>query len=68
MKTGTGTIKFYDSTAGWGFVKCEEVDYFFHISDARLIGEPELVPGLPIGFDIVENDRGLKVTNMFKRD
>ena len=31
--TKTGTVKFFNKTHGWGFIKTDEQDYFVHAAD-----------------------------------
>ncbi|MCG6190805.1 cold-shock protein [Maribellus comscasis] len=54
----TGTVKWYDSTKGFGFIQSEDnKDYFVHrtgILDSFLSLEPDM----KVEFEIKESDRG----------
>lgn len=60
-----GTIKWYNSMKGYGFIKGEdEKDVFVHRSDI-----PEgtsLTEGDNVEYDIEKTDRGVKATNIKK--
>ena len=59
-----GTVKFYNSDKGYGFIFTEELkdDLFFSISDWRNPTIPEA--GDDIEFDTKDSNRGLKAINI----
>jgi cold shock protein len=54
----TGTVKFYNSAKGYGFIQPDEggVDVFVHVSSVEQAGMRALAEGQKISFD-VEADR-----------
>lgn len=51
-----GTIKKYFDDKGYGFIKGEDKEYFFHVSN---LAEPAtLSEGLSVTFEVGQNDRG----------
>lgn len=54
----TGTVKFFNTTKGFGFIEQENggPDVFVHISAVERSGLPNLVDGQKVSFDI-ETDR-----------
>lgn len=54
----TGTVKFFNTTKGFGFIEQEKggPDVFVHISAVERSGLPNLVDGQKVSFDI-ETDR-----------
>lgn len=54
----TGTVKFFNSTKGFGFIEQGggQPDVFVHISAVERAGMTSLVEGQKVSFDIV-NDR-----------
>lgn len=54
----TGTVKFFNSTKGFGFIEQTGggPDVFVHVSAVERAGLPGLVEGQKLTFDI-ENDR-----------
>lgn len=57
-----GTIKFFDTTKGYGFIKCDSSDLFFHITEFRDMREPQ--SGDVVAFDMSENDKGKIAKNI----
>ena len=55
----TGTVKFFNSTKGFGFIEQEGggADVFVHISAVERAGMRTLVEGQKISFDIVKDER-----------
>jgi len=61
----TGTVKFYDSTKGFGFITCDgsNNEYFFHISK-QVFRDDVLSSGVRVSFDEAENRKGLCAVNV----
>jgi len=60
-----GTVKFFNSVKGFGFVKAEdEEDIFFHKS--ALDENTNIDEGDSVTFDVEEGDRGKKAVNVKK--
>jgi CspA family cold shock protein len=60
-ETKTGTVKWFNSTKGFGFIQPEngEQDVFVHISAVQKAGLNNLNEGQVVRFDIIE-ERGKK--------
>jgi CspA family cold shock protein len=58
----TGTVKFFNSTKGFGFITPENggTDVFVHISAVERAGMRSLVEGQKVSFDIVKDNRNGK--------
>ncbi len=58
----TGTVKFFNSNKGFGFIAPENggADVFVHISAVERAGMHSLVEGQKISFDIVKDNRNGK--------
>ena len=58
----TGTIKFFNSTKGFGFIEQDGGgdDVFVHISAVERAGMRTLVEGQKLSFDIVRDNRSGK--------
>ena len=56
----TGTVKFFNSTKGFGFIEQGngQPDVFVHISAVERAGMRSLVEGQKLSFDIVSDRRG----------
>ena len=54
-----GTVKFFDTAKGFGFIKPEDAskDVFVHISAVERAGMTTLAEGQRVSFDVVE-ERG----------
>ena len=59
----TGTVDFFNDTAGYGFIKTDEIDddVFFHMED---VGGPDLDEGQEVEFDIEQADKGPRAKNL----
>lgn len=57
-----GTVKFFNSTKGFGFIAPENggADVFVHISAVERAGMRSLVEGQKVSFDIVKDNRSGK--------
>lgn len=51
-----GLVKFHDPLKGFGFIKCDDRDYFFHLSQCPDNYKPKI--GDELEFTPVENERG----------
>lgn len=58
----TGTVKFFNSTKGFGFISPENggTDVFVHISAVERAGMRSLVEGQKVSFDVVKDNRNGK--------
>jgi CspA family cold shock protein len=58
----TGTVKFFNTTKGFGFIAPEDgtADVFVHISAVERAGMRSLVEGQKLSFDVVKDDRNGK--------
>ena len=60
-----GTVKWFNSEKGWGFIRGPEmVEFFVHQNDILMEGFRELIVGEPVTFDIEQADRGPKAINV----
>ena len=63
----TGTIKWFNSKKGFGFIEQESGDdVFVHFSEIAMDGFKTLSEGEQVEFEIVENDRGLSAKKVLK--
>ncbi len=55
----TGTVKFFNTTKGFGFIQPENggTDVFVHISAVERSGMNSLVEGQKVSFEIVRDQR-----------
>lgn len=58
----TGTVKFFNSTKGYGFIELGngQPDVFVHVSAVERAGMHGLVEGQKVSFDIVRDNRNGK--------
>ncbi len=65
-KMTKGTVKFFNSTRGFGFISPEDgsKDVFVHISAVEQAGMSQLDEGQVVGFDIEPDARGPKAVNL----
>lgn len=58
----TGTVKFFNSTKGFGFIEQGngQPDVFVHISAVERAGMRSLVEGQKLNFDVVKDNRNGK--------
>ena len=61
-----GTVKFFNSTRGFGFISPEDgtKDVFVHISAVEQAGMGSLAEGQKVSFDVQPDDRGPKAINL----
>jgi cold shock protein len=63
----TGTVKWFNSDKGYGFVSTEEgKDVFVHFSAIQSEGFKSLEEGDKVEFDVVNSDRGETAANVVK--
>ncbi|ADL13394.1 cold-shock protein [Acetohalobium arabaticum] len=63
----TGTVKWFDSNKGYGFIeRPEEDDVFVHFSAIQDDGFKDLEEGEEVEFEVVEGDKGLQAENVVK--
>jgi superfamily II DNA/RNA helicase len=61
-RAGTGTVKWFDTKKGFGFIEPERGggDVFVHHSELKVAGLRELAEGQRVRFDIAKGERGLQ--------
>lgn len=61
-----GTVKWFNSTKGFGFITNEEngEDVFVHFSGISTDGFKTLEDGQSVTFDVIEGNRGLQAVNV----
>ncbi|MBU1142586.1 MAG: cold-shock protein [Firmicutes bacterium] len=63
----TGTVKWFNSDKGYGFISTEEgKDVFVHFSAIQSDGYKSLEEGSKVEFDVVNSDRGETAANVIK--
>ncbi|PKK98924.1 MAG: cold-shock protein [Tenericutes bacterium HGW-Tenericutes-2] len=63
----TGTVKWFNSDKGYGFISTEEgKDVFVHFSAIQSEGYKSLEEGSKVQFDVVNSDRGETAANVIK--
>jgi CspA family cold shock protein len=62
----TGTVKFFNTTKGFGFIAPEDgsKDVFVHISAVERSGLGPLVEGQKVSFEVQADPRGPKAVNL----
>ncbi len=62
----TGTVKFFNPTKGFGFIKPEDgsKDVFVHISAVERSGLGYLAEGQKVSFEVQQDARGPKAVNL----
>ena len=62
-----GTVKWFNSDKGFGFITVEDGnDVFAHFSAIQADGFKSLEEGQAVTFDIEEGQRGMQAVNIFK--
>ena len=66
MARQTGTVKFFNSSKGFGFITPDEggKDLFVHFTDVKMEGFVSLKPGQRVTFDVANEAKGPKATNV----
>jgi CspA family cold shock protein len=61
----TGTVKWFDSKKGFGFISCDDgKDVFVHFSAINSDGFKTLEEGQKVTFEVVEGTRGPQAANV----
>lgn len=62
----TGTVKFFNTTKGFGFITPEDgsKDVFVHISSVQASGMDTLSDGQNVSFDVEPDRKGPKAVNI----
>lgn len=62
MIVNTGTVKFFNTTKGFGFIQPDNggTDVFVHISAVQRAGMQTLVEGQKVSFEVVKDNRSGK--------
>ena len=62
-----GTIKWFNSKKGFGFIEQESGDdVFVHFSSIEMSGFKTLAEGERVAFEVEENDKGLSAKKVVK--
>ena len=58
----TGTVKFFNSTKGFGFIQPDTggADVFVHVSAVERAGLTSIVEGQKVSYDVVKDNRSGK--------
>ena len=59
-----GTVKWFNESKGYGFIKGNSSDYFVHYRDICVEGYKTLHEGQEVTFEPVKESRGLKAENV----
>ena len=63
----TGTVKFFNSTKGFGFITTEEgKDVFVHFSAIKMDGYKSLDENQEVEFDVVDGEKGPQAANVVR--
>lgn len=63
----TGTVKWFNSEKGYGFITSEDgLDIFVHFTAITGEGFKTLEEGQKVEFEVTEGDRGPQATNVAK--
>ncbi len=63
----TGTVKFFNSEKGWGFIAPEDggaKDVFVHYSAIQMAGFKTLLEGARVSYDVVDGSKGPQAANV----
>lgn len=61
----TGTVKWFDSKKGFGFISCDDgKDVFVHFSAIASSGFKTLEEGQKVNFDVVDGQKGPQASNV----
>ncbi len=59
-----GTVKWFNSEKGFGFIECDGKDYFVHFKEIKKEGYKELKTNEKVGFISVVTPKGATATNV----
>ncbi|MGI6787054.1 MAG: cold-shock protein [Acholeplasmataceae bacterium] len=62
----TGTVKWFNSEKGFGFISANGKDVFVHFSQIMADGFKTLAEGDQVKFEIKDSDRGPQAVNVVK--
>lgn len=62
----TGTVKWFNSEKGFGFINADGKDVFVHFSQIKSEGFKTLAEGDQVKFEIKDSDRGPQAANVVK--
>ena len=66
-KMNKGTVKWFNSQKGWGFISdAEGNDIFVHYSGLNMEGYKTLDEGQAVEFDVIEGKKGPQAVNVTK--
>lgn len=62
----TGTVKWFNTTKGYGFIKPDDSDKdaFVHVTEVERCGIGRLTEGQRVNFQVRQEPRGLKAVNL----
>lgn len=61
----TGTVKWFNSEKGYGFIsQTDGADVFVHHSAIQMAGYRALEEGQPVEFEVQEGQKGLQAANV----
>ena len=64
-----GTVKWFNKTKGYGFIsRSEGADVFVHYTSIQGNGFKTLEEGQRVSFEIIEDNKGLKATEVMPVD
>ncbi len=64
----TGTVKWFNDSKGYGFIEQESGDdVFVHFSSIQSEGFKTLTEGQSVEFELTQDDKGAKATNVIPR-
>ncbi len=62
-----GTVKWFNSEKGYGFIECEDGgDVFVHFSAIAMDGYKSLAEGDAVEFEVIEGNKGPQAANVVK--
>jgi CspA family cold shock protein len=65
MSKEQGTVKFFDSAKGFGFIRRKDAPHIFvHQSQILMDGFRSLTEGQEVEFDVTENSKGFEAVNV----
>lgn len=66
MSTHIGTVKWFNSTKGFGFIEPEGggEDVFIHFSEIIMDGYKQLSEGQKVEYEVTQGDKGYKASNI----